>query len=55
MKKLTKIKGHQSKKYGEVLTNEQKKINELVSIVNILVEKVKDLELRPFNGNGIEE
>ncbi len=53
MKKITKIKGHITRKYGETLTNDQKKINELVLIVNNLIIRVKELEERPFDGNGI--
>lgn len=37
MKKISKIKGHISRKYGEVLTVEQKTIN-------LLVDKVVQLE-----------
>ena len=47
MKKIQKLAGHTSTKYGEVFTEEQKVINQLIDVIRLLYKRVKDLENKP--------
>lgn len=44
MKKIKKIQGHETTKYGVTFTQEQEKINELIEIINNQREEIERLE-----------